>query len=82
MCFQGFEAHRWVDLVEIYPLDPSNSFAFDLWENPFAHARTNITAGKPASGIGNSRYVEMFGCGPQVAAAGCTISARADWTAF
>ena len=48
-----FEAHRWVDLVEIYPLDPSKSFAFDIWESTFAHARANNTAAAPALRIGN-----------------------------
>ena len=48
-----FEAHRWVDLVEIYPLDPSKSFAFDFWESTFAHARANNTAAAPALRIGN-----------------------------
>jgi len=42
--FQGFEAHRWVDLVEIYPLDPSKSFAFNFWESTFAYTRTSNLA--------------------------------------
>ena len=53
MYFQGFEAHRWVDLVEIYLLDPSKSFAFDFWESTFAHARANNTAGLPGLRICN-----------------------------
>ena len=44
MYFQGFEAYRWVDLVEIYPLDPSKSFAFDFRQHTFAYTRTSNLA--------------------------------------
>ena len=48
-----FEAYRWVDLVDVYPLDPSNSFALDFRQNTFALPRSKNTAGALALGIGN-----------------------------
>ena len=44
MNFRGFKAHSWVDLVEIYPLDPSKSFAFDFRQHTFAYTRTSNLA--------------------------------------
>ena len=55
MYFYGFEAYRWVDLVEIYPLDPSNSFAFDFGQCTFAHPRWNSIAKQPALRTGDLR---------------------------
>ena len=42
-----FEGYRWVDLLEIYPFDPSNSLAFDFRQRTFAHSRSKNTQGRP-----------------------------------
>ena len=52
MYFQGFEAHGWVDLVDIYALDLSNSLDFHFRQTTLAHPRSNNTAGAPALGTG------------------------------
>ena len=63
--FLRFEGYRWVDLLEIYPFDPSNSLAFDFRQSTFAHSRSKNTAGAPALGTWNWATLENLCVYPQ-----------------